>query len=86
MLQWAIGEYNSKGVPEVHKWGNGQMFGAVRGTAWNMELNRQPVVVCLNMEVTEWDRISVCMMERNWYQGHHIGTWSLWQNISRGHL
>lgn len=30
-LQWGIGEYNSKGGPEVHTWGNGQMFGAVLG-------------------------------------------------------
>jgi hypothetical protein len=34
-LQWGIGEYNSKGGPEVHTWGNGQMFGAVLG--WCME-------------------------------------------------
>ncbi|MFN8206994.1 MAG: carbohydrate-binding protein [Bacteroidales bacterium] len=30
-LQWGIGEYNSKGGPEVHSWGNGQMFGSVLG-------------------------------------------------------
>lgn len=30
-FQWGIGEYNSKGGPEVHSWGNGQMFGAVLG-------------------------------------------------------
>ncbi|MDX1936590.1 MAG: hypothetical protein SFU21_05720 [Flavihumibacter sp.] len=30
-MQWGIGEYNSKGGPEVHTWGNGQMFGAVLG-------------------------------------------------------
>jgi hypothetical protein len=30
-LQWSIGEYNSKGGPEVHSWGNGQMFGSVLG-------------------------------------------------------
>lgn len=45
-LQWGIGEYNSKGGPEVHTWGNGQMFGAVLGycmeydakfaTCWSM--------------------------------------------------
>lgn len=45
-LNWAIGEYNSKGGPEVHTWGNGQMFGAVLGycmeygaiyaTSWSM--------------------------------------------------
>lgn len=45
-LQWGIGEYNSKGGPEVHSWGNGQMFGAVLGycmeyganfaTSWSM--------------------------------------------------
>jgi hypothetical protein len=45
-LQWGIGEYNSKGGPEVHTWGNGQMFGAVLGgcmeyganfaTSWSM--------------------------------------------------
>jgi hypothetical protein len=34
-LQWGIGEYNSKGGPEVHTWGNGQMFSAVLG--WCME-------------------------------------------------
>lgn len=34
-LIWGIGEYNSKGGPEVHTWGNGQMFGAVLG--WCME-------------------------------------------------
>lgn len=34
-LIWAIGEYNSKGGPEVHSWGNGQMFGAVLG--WCMQ-------------------------------------------------
>ena len=34
-LIWAIGEYNSKGGPEVHTWGNGQLFGAVLG--WCME-------------------------------------------------
>jgi hypothetical protein len=34
-LQWGIGEYNSKGGPEVHTWGNGQMFGVVLG--WCME-------------------------------------------------
>ena len=32
-LQWGIGEYNAKGGPEVHTWGNGQMFGAVLGYA-----------------------------------------------------
>ena len=32
-FQWGIGEYNSKGGPEVHTWGNGQMFGAVLGYA-----------------------------------------------------
>ncbi len=45
-LQWGIGEYNSKGGPEVHTWGNGQLFGAVLGycmeyganfaTSWSM--------------------------------------------------
>lgn len=45
-LIWGIGEYNSKGGPEVHTWGNGQMFGAVLGycmeyeaayaTSWSM--------------------------------------------------
>ena len=45
-LRWGIGEYNSKGGPEVHTWGNGQMFGAVLGwciqydaayaTSWSM--------------------------------------------------
>jgi Glycoside hydrolase family 44 len=30
-MQWGIGEYNSKGGPEVHTWGNGQMFAAVLG-------------------------------------------------------
>lgn len=45
-LQWGIGEYNSKGGPEVHTWGNGQFFGAVLGycmeyganfaTSWSM--------------------------------------------------
>jgi hypothetical protein len=45
-LQWGIGEYNAKGGAEVHKWGNGQMFGAVLGgcmeygakfaTSWSM--------------------------------------------------
>jgi hypothetical protein len=34
-LQWGIGEYNSKGGPEVHTWGNGQMFGATLG--WCMQ-------------------------------------------------
>jgi len=34
-LIWGIGEYNSKGGPKVHTWGNGQMFGAVLG--WCME-------------------------------------------------
>ncbi|MFH0756828.1 MAG: hypothetical protein V2B15_06050 [Bacteroidota bacterium] len=34
-LIWGIGEYNSKGGPEVHTWGNGQMFGEVLG--WCME-------------------------------------------------
>ena len=34
-LTWAIGEYNSKGGPEVHTWGNGQLFGEVLG--WCME-------------------------------------------------
>ncbi|HEY3372709.1 MAG TPA: hypothetical protein VGK10_17795 [Prolixibacteraceae bacterium] len=34
-LIWAIGEYNSKGGPEVHSWGNGQMFGAILG--WCMQ-------------------------------------------------
>lgn len=34
-LIWGIGEFNSKGGPEVHTWGNGQMFGAVLG--WCME-------------------------------------------------
>jgi hypothetical protein len=34
-LIWGIGEYNSKGGPEVHTWGNGQMFGAILG--WCME-------------------------------------------------
>jgi len=32
-LQWGIGEFNSKGGPEVHTWGNGQMFGAALGYA-----------------------------------------------------
>lgn len=32
-LIWGIGEFNSKGGPEVHTWGNGQMFGAVYGYA-----------------------------------------------------
>jgi hypothetical protein len=45
-LIWAIGEYNSKSGPEVHSWGNGQMFAAVLGycmeygaryaTSWSM--------------------------------------------------
>jgi hypothetical protein len=45
-FQWGIGEYNSKGGPEVHTWGNGQLFGAVLGycmeyganfaTCWSM--------------------------------------------------
>lgn len=45
-LGWAIGEFNSKGGPEVHTWGNGQMFGQVLGacmkygatfaTTWSM--------------------------------------------------
>jgi hypothetical protein len=45
-FQWGIGEYNSKGGPEVHSWGNGQMFGAALGycmeygakfaTCWSM--------------------------------------------------
>jgi hypothetical protein len=45
-LGWGIGEYNSKGGPEVHTWGNGQMFGQVLGacmkygatfaTTWSM--------------------------------------------------
>jgi hypothetical protein len=34
-FQWGIGEYNSKGGPEVHTWGNGQMFGATLG--WCMQ-------------------------------------------------
>jgi hypothetical protein len=34
-LIWGIGEFNSKGGPEVHTWGNGQMFGAILG--WCME-------------------------------------------------
>jgi hypothetical protein len=48
-LQWGIGEYNSKGGPEVHTWGNGQMFGAALGycmeysatfaTCWSMYEN-----------------------------------------------
>lgn len=32
-LIWGIGEFNSKGGPEVHTWGNGQMFGAAYGYA-----------------------------------------------------
>jgi hypothetical protein len=45
-LGWGIGEFNSKGGPEVHTWGNGQMFGQVLGacmkygatfaTTWSM--------------------------------------------------
>jgi hypothetical protein len=38
-LQWGIGEYNSKGGPEVHTWGNGQMFGAVLGWCMEYEAN-----------------------------------------------
>ena len=38
-LQWGIGEYNSKGGPEVHSWGNGQMFGAVLGYCMEYEAN-----------------------------------------------
>jgi hypothetical protein len=48
-LQWGIGEYNAKGGPEVHTWGNGQMFGAALGycmeygakfaTSWSMYEN-----------------------------------------------
>jgi hypothetical protein len=38
-LQWGIGEYNSKGGPEVHTWGNGQMFGAVLGGCMEYEAN-----------------------------------------------
>jgi hypothetical protein len=34
-LKWGIGEYNSKGGPEVHTFGNGQMFGATLG--WCMQ-------------------------------------------------
>ena len=46
VLQWGIGEYNAKGGPQVHTWGNGQMFCAVLGycmeygamyaTSWSM--------------------------------------------------
>jgi hypothetical protein len=36
-FQWGIGEYNSKGGPEVHSWGNGQMFGAVLGYCMEYE-------------------------------------------------
>lgn len=32
-LQWGIGEFNAKGGPQVHTFGNGQMFGAVYGFA-----------------------------------------------------
>jgi hypothetical protein len=45
-LGWGIGEYNSKGGPQVHTWGNGQLFGQVLGacmkygatfaTTWSM--------------------------------------------------
>lgn len=45
-LHWAIGEFNSKGGPEVHTFGNGQMFaavlaycmeyGAIYATNWSM--------------------------------------------------
>jgi hypothetical protein len=30
-MQWGIVEFNSKGGPEVHTWGNGQLFGSVLG-------------------------------------------------------
>ena len=32
-LTWAITEFNAKGGPQVHTWGNGQFFGAVYGFA-----------------------------------------------------
>jgi hypothetical protein len=45
-LGWGIGEFNAKGGPENHTWGNGQMFGGIMGlcmeygatyaTTWSM--------------------------------------------------
>ena len=45
-LSWGIGEFNAKGGPVVHTWGNGQMFGGIMGlcmkydakyaTTWSM--------------------------------------------------
>ncbi|MCU0792533.1 MAG: glycoside hydrolase family 44 protein [Opitutaceae bacterium] len=32
-LVWALTEFNAKGGPQVHTWGNGQMFGAIYGIA-----------------------------------------------------
>jgi hypothetical protein len=36
-LGWGITEYNSKGGPEVHTWGNGQMFGQILGACMKYE-------------------------------------------------
>jgi hypothetical protein len=45
-ISWGIGEFNAKGGPVVHTWGNGQMFGGIMGlcmkygakyaTTWSM--------------------------------------------------
>ena len=48
-LIWGIGEYNSRGGPEVHTWGNGQMFGAVLDGAWSMKRPMLPAGACSNM-------------------------------------
>jgi len=36
-LGWGIGEFNAKGGPEVHTWGNGQMFGGIMGLSMKYE-------------------------------------------------
>lgn len=36
-LSWGIGEFNAKGGPEVHTWGNGQMFGGIMGLCMKYE-------------------------------------------------
>jgi hypothetical protein len=36
-LTWGIGEFNAKGGPEVHTWGNGQMFGGILGLCMKYE-------------------------------------------------
>ncbi len=36
-LSWGIGEFNAKGGPQVHAWGNGQMFGGIMGLCMEYE-------------------------------------------------